>query len=540
MRLRTLAAPVLACLMLLALDAVVLGQEKTPEPEVAFKPTLVLRLKALDDLIGDLRYLAKTAGQDEIASQVEKALKQRTGEGGLEGLDTKQPIGAYAILDSKLDQSQVVVMLPIADEQKFMKLLENVDLKPEKQQDGSYKLEAPGVPVPLLFRFENKYLYGMAQFNKNASMPAKDKLPKPAAVLKGDGFLNMAVNVENLPNQVRKAALSILALQLGNIKDEAPPGATDKQKELWEATIDEVSNHLKSLIEEGRSLNVNVDVDKKKQDLSLTINVSGRKGSTLAKNIESLATAKGLGPALISPGAAMAGWVNLSLPESIRKPLAPAIDEALKIGVDKAKEQDKKAAEKASKAIAETLKAGVLDVAAELRGPNKNSKYAGVFAFRVKGGDVIEKTMKEIIADLPEAERKKIKIDADKLDNIAIHSAETKLDDKGKALFGEGPAYFAFRKDAAMLTLGEDALGELKKSLPATAKAGRLMHVEASLGKITALMTEVRGNAEETAKRVFKEKGSDKMTLSLTAGKELELKFSMKAQILAFFGDMGN
>jgi len=41
-----------------------------------------------------------------------------------------------------------------------------------------------------------------------------------------------------------------------------------------------------------------------------------------------------------------------------------------------------------------------------------------------------------------------------------------------------------------------------------------------------------------TAKQVFTEKGSDKMSFSLTAGQGLEARFAMKTAILAFAAKM--
>jgi len=540
MRWLTLKGLVLAGLILACPKASARDDEdkKSPEPGAAIKPALVVRIKGLEGLIGDLRYLAEKSGQEEIAKQVEGALKARTGKDGLEGVDTKKPIGVYATVDSKLDQSQVMVMVPIADEKTFLSFLEGLDQKPEKQQDGSYKLNVENVPAPIVFRFENKYLYAMAQFNKEAGLPAKGKLPRPEDLLKGEGLLSMAVNVEHLPKQVRKGAISALALQLGVMKDEPPPNSTEKQKALWEAAFDEVATQAKSLLEDGKSLTVKLDVDRKKNDFSLSMSLTGKSGTDLAKNIASLSKATGLGPSFVGPGAAMGAWINVALPESLRKPLAPVIDELLKKAVDEAPEKDRKAAEKALKALEKTLKAGALDGAVELRGPSKAGKYTGLFAMRVKDGAEVEKTFKSLLADAPEADRKKVKLDVDKVGDVSIHSAESKMDEKGKELLGDGPAYFAVRDDALMVSVGEGALDELKKAVAAKPKAGRVIHAEASLNKIAKLMAKDQPNAVASAKRAFTEKGSDKISFSVSADKGLEVRFSMKTAVLTFFGKM--
>src|SRR5262245_4304879 len=110
------------------------------EPGGPFKAAVVARLKALDELIADLRYIVKAAGREEEAKQIEGILKARTGPKGLEGVDTKKPIGLYAVVDKQLNQSQVMFLLPIADKKTFLTFLENLDLKPEEKKDGSYQL----------------------------------------------------------------------------------------------------------------------------------------------------------------------------------------------------------------------------------------------------------------------------------------------------------------------------------------------------------------------------------------------------------------
>src|SRR4051812_2324292 len=88
--------------------------DKGTEPPSSFKPMALMRVKALDDLAADLRYLFKQAGQDDVTKRLDEGMKQLTGPGGLQGLDTKKPIGLYATVSSKVDQSQVVLLLPVS------------------------------------------------------------------------------------------------------------------------------------------------------------------------------------------------------------------------------------------------------------------------------------------------------------------------------------------------------------------------------------------------------------------------------------------
>src|SRR6059058_3199935 len=132
MRLRTL--PLLA--LLLFVPALIADDK----PKA---PTLTVRLPALDDLIADLRYLADQAGRGEEAKQFEKLIKTLAGEKGIEGLDPKKPLGLYAYLGSAGIDSQVVLMLPIADQKAFLDRLDAFGIK-AKENKGPYEFQPKG------------------------------------------------------------------------------------------------------------------------------------------------------------------------------------------------------------------------------------------------------------------------------------------------------------------------------------------------------------------------------------------------------------
>jgi len=100
-----------------------------PAPEAkSDKPSLILRVAALDQLRADLRYLAELVGQKETAGQLDALLKAKIGDNGLEGIDTKKPLGAYGWVKSSYEDSPLVVMIPVTDEKAFLALLETLDV----------------------------------------------------------------------------------------------------------------------------------------------------------------------------------------------------------------------------------------------------------------------------------------------------------------------------------------------------------------------------------------------------------------------------
>jgi hypothetical protein len=511
-------------------------REKAPEPPASFKPAVVLRLEALDDLFADLRFVLEQAGQKQLGRGLKGVLESMTGPKGLQGVDTRKPIALYGTPASKLTESQAVLMLPIADEKEFLELLENLDFKTEKDGTGLYTVKIENVRFPILFRFANGYLYATPVFSKDSKLPGKDKLPTPATVLAGaSGVLSLTANLDRLPEQISKLAVSAAALQLGNLKDEKLPGETDAQQELRGAVLDEVASQVKSLLEDGGPAEVRLGIDRKKHELSLALTVAGKPDTVLAKNIAALARTKSLGAALAGKDSALGGFFNLSLPGDVVKKLGPAVDERFKKALDRLDDDTRDLLAPLAKALEATAKSGQLDVAVDVRGPRDSSKYTVVACGQVKDGDRIESALKKLVDKLPEEKRKPIKLAAASAHGVSIHRVEQhKSGAVAKAMLGDGPVYFVLRKDAVLVGLGDGALEALKSAVALEAKPASPLRLEVSLGRFANLVGRYQKGAETAAKAAFKDAGSDKVRLSVTGGKTLEVKLSVKSSVVNF------
>ncbi|MFM7148751.1 MAG: hypothetical protein ACKO23_02815, partial [Gemmataceae bacterium] len=270
------------------------------------KPVLLLRMKPLEELIADMRFLGSELGREQEGKQLEELLKAQTGPNGLEGVDARKPFGLFATVKPSLTQSEIVLLLPVADEKSFLAFLEKINFKPEKEADGVYNLQVENVPVPLMFRFSQGYLYGMAKLNEKMVLPPKDKIPDIAKLLgSGSGILSLTMNVDQLPPQVRKVAVSSSALLLGELKEKELPNATAKQKAVWEAILDEASRLAKSMLEDATRMELQFDLDRKARDVSLALSLEGKPDSTLARNIAGLAPATSVSAGLESRSAVM-------------------------------------------------------------------------------------------------------------------------------------------------------------------------------------------------------------------------------------------
>ena len=122
------------------------------------------------------------------------------------------------------------------------------------------------------------------------------------------------------------------------------PGETAAQKTFRAAVIDELAGRLKGLLNEGGDVTLRLDLDRKSPDLSLSLGLAPKPGSPLAADIAALAQTKSVAAGLIGGDAAVDGLVHVRLPEKLRQPLQPAVDDLAKTILGMAKNEGERQA----------------------------------------------------------------------------------------------------------------------------------------------------------------------------------------------------
>jgi hypothetical protein len=506
------------------------------------KPTLIVRVASIERLVNDARHLAELAGREEQAKQAEGFLKSMINEKGLQGIDTKRPTGAYGKLGRTVEDSEVVVLLPIADEKTFLDLLQSFGIKPEKGKDDVYSFTTPKlVALPVYFRFANSYVYATIH---NQAAIAKDRLLTPDKVLPaaGVGTMSLSLNLDQVPDGMKDLAIGESARFLAGLKEHGPPRETEDEKAIRVALLDEAAGDVKTLLQEGGELSLFLDLDRKAEELSLSARLTAKSGTKLAENLAELGRVKSLTAAVLGGDSAARFLVHVSLPERLRKALDPVVDDTFKKAVENERDPTKREhARKLLNALAPTLKAGELDQAFDLRGPSKDGLYGMIAALKVKDGLALEKTLKGLVKDLPAEARDRIKIDADKVGTVNVHRLEVadQLDKEAKQLFGANPVYLAFRDDAVFVTAGDQGQSLLKEALAREPRVAKLVDVEMSMARLVPLMAQDNPAAPKAAKEAFgTDKGGDRIRLTLEGGDALKLRLGVKAPLVKFFAQI--
>jgi hypothetical protein len=527
MRTRSWPCGALLCVLALAVSA----PSRAAEPE----PGLIIRVKSLDGLIEDAMYLAKAVGQEEKAKEIEKALLAQAGDKGLKGFDRTRPIGLYGTVGQFGIDSTVVAMIPVKDEDAVLGLLENLNVKAEKGDDGIYSVS--GGQVPVFFRFANNYAY-VTGLNKDAL--DKAKLAAPADVLPAHetAAVTVIARLDRIPEGIKKQAIDKMHDQIKEDQEKRKPNETEAQHALGVELGNETAQFIASVLQEGRTLEARLELDRAKKELVLQTSLDAVPDSKLATTLQHLGEQQSLFTGLAANHPALFVLGHLSLPQQSLKPLGEAIDDSIKQGL--AKESDKtkrEQAEKLARALVPTLKSGEFDGGVVLRGPSAGKTYTVVAGLKVKEGAALEKTLRQLIDDLPAEQRKAVHLDAAKAGEVSLHRidvAEHLGEDAKKAFGPEAEAYVAFRADAVLFALGVDALAALKEAVALEHRPAPYVLVDLAMAHLAPLMEKENPGAVKAAAEAFKEPGQDRVYFVVKGGKTLQMTFRLNPAVLSF------
>jgi hypothetical protein len=415
-------------------------------------------------------------------------------------------------------------------------------LNVKKNDDGTYTFTPPGAPVEGFFRFASKYCYMTAQ---TKSAIAKSKLLDPATVLPENlsAAFSVTVRFDRIPDEIKQIALSQLKNKMADEEGKKLPDETEAQRKLRLELLKEFSRRFTQLVRDGQALTFRFDVDRKANELVVDLNLTGKSGSKLAADIAELGQTKSLFAGSIGGDSAINLLVRASLPTDVQKALGPVIDEGIRQGLEKDKDEARREnARKFLAVLAPTLKSGDLDVMASLRGPTADKHYALLVGVKVKDGKAIDQAFREMVKTFKEEEQGKIKFDAEKMAGAKVHRFDITnkdIDEKSRAMFGEFPLYLAIKPDAAIFAFGEGGLAALKEAVAATPQEGPQFQLETSIKRLSIAMQrenpDVARLVEET---LAKGKDNDRIRISVTGGQSLRARFTMKAGVMKFFAQL--
>jgi len=518
-------------------------------------PAVLIRVQSINDLLKTADYV-RTLAPEEAGEQIKQGIDAIKAfiddKKGLEGIDVTKPIGAYITFKEDFGETPpIVILIPVADKDTVLKALEErLGLKVEKEKDGVFKTQAEQVPFPIYFRFANDYAY--VTINDSANIDAKS-LPKPADILVGkpEHIISASVRIDRLPEALKKMAIAAVENKLAEAKEAPLPNAPKSLIEFKDKAIDELVMNLKNILEGGEEASLLLNVDPKKDEVAIELEMKGTKSSQLAKDIKSIRDNKSVvGGALAFPDTALSLNVSVSLAASLKKMLPKVVDDAL----EEAKKQglipgdifDK--AEPLIKALLPTVKAGNLDLGIAMIGPDKSDKFTLLAGVKVVDGKKIEEAVKETVKkELPPEIADLFKLDAEKLsDGSMMHTVKLAdfIDEKTEKIVGKSDLHIVFRDDLMLVAIGPNAKEVLTKAVTSKPADVGVLQLKVSLARIVPIMGDNAAelsNAKKVAEKVFGKGGSkaDEIRLSVDGGDSLKIKLLAKGKAIQFLVELG-
>lgn len=512
-----------------------LPQPKLP-PESEDKPSLVVRVRPIQELLKDAGYVAKLVGQEEIFGAIEPGLAPI-----LEAIDGKKPIGFYARIRPAGIDSQGVLLLPIKSEKAFLGVLAQFGITPTQGQDGLNSVNVPGSPFLTIFRFANGYVYATVKNTPDAEAalnPAKMYRPESLFAADDASMISVTLNADAIPNALRLKALAGLEDGLRKVREnELPKEKNPIVRQFAETAAEEVAMKVQSLIVDAQTAIWRFDLDRAKEEMSLSFRLTARKGTELANDISTVGTGTGLGAGLAKDPSAAQGAVSIVVPTAMKKALAPVVDEFLDKAWRSAPANKQQDAKTLLEALGPTMKSGLLDGGFDLRGPGASNFVSLLAGFRVQDGDRVEEAIRKLYANLSPDEKRDVTLDIAKADGITIHGVTPKLDDNAKNMFGpQAKAYFAFRKDLALLAIGpeSEALPVLKDGLSANPTATKVVQGQVSMRNLAKLLEAKEPRVGEAARKAFPDSVRDTIRFEVSGGAALEARFSASSRLIQF------
>lgn len=528
MRMRTWALAAAA----LAAAAILPGRAAAQKPA---EPTLEVRLRSVNDLLDKAEYIGGLLDKDEPVKQARGLVKQLSTDGkGVEGIDPKRPFGAYAVLMQDVAASPVVVMVPVADQDRLLAALkERLQIVPEKEDGGTLKANVPLINE-VHMRFADDYLY-LARDAKH--LDAKALVTPKAFFAKDDGaVLSVTARFDRVPAELKTLVIGQFEHQVAEGLKKNEAGKPASQKKLEAILADAVVGSSKMLVDDGKELIFRVFADKKTDELSAEVGLTAKDGSPLAKNLAGLAGRTSVPAGIVAAkNPVVRGGAKLALTDDLTKRLGPVIDKLVEDAVEQS--GDREATRRVIGPLAATAKGGELDLAFALTGPDLKGKYAVVAAVMLKDPKELEKFARDVAPLLP-AEAAEVTFDVAKVGKFAVHKAVIKAanDDDFERVFGTKTVWVAVSDECVAVSVEEDG-SLLQAGLKAKAAAAPVFGVEVALAKAVPLFN--KDVKADEAKALVKDAfggdspaGKDTVAVTVEGGQQLTARVKVKGKVL--------
>ncbi len=500
-----------AALAALALLALPTSAAPVPLPNAKYEqPTIVMQALNGQKLLDSFRtYLKLNGATKEMLEKVEASIAQVLGEKGFAGIDMAKPIGGYAYLRAKAEESSFVLVVPVAAEKDALAFLARlkVDAKEESKPNGVYELRGgPFEAVPKVYlRFHDKHAY--VSINADSETLAdRDKLVPISRLVddKETAVFAATLTGKRMPKELTDQAYPLfdtMNKEVDRMLVNAPADMPKNFPPFLKEMLGWGRRSYDLMVSEGETLTGRLLFDAKTGDLDLEATLVPVAKSPLAADLLTYKPAKGRFQQLVTPEAVAGAWIVLPgpIPKSVRNSFGsfwaewvPMLgkETALPVELGALFETFGQIAQKA-------IAAGELDLGAAIFGPTKEGHYTTIAALGLDDVTPLVKLVLAVGKDLPKEFAEAIKLNAYKIGDVAVHTVDLeKLLPEGiRKVFGEKAALnVAVGSGGLFLAVGPNSQAELKRAMALKPAETRAFETRANMAKAKELIVAGGGN----------------------------------------------
>ncbi len=481
---------------------------------VAAQPLLVVSLKSVDDLLGDVRHVFEAGGTPQLAPIVDGMILQYTQGRGLIGVDRKKPLGAYASFGEP-NELQVVAFVPVANKDQFIELLAALigEVKEKKAEDG-FVVQREGGPIH--GRFKDDYCF----FATDAAL--LEQLADPFEVVNTRYDIAAKLDLSAVSPDVRDRFATQIEAAIRMAQQQAEQAQTEIERKLQQLAQHYFSEQIRMFVRGLKRVDIGLEIYSRKDVTFIEVVQEAIPVAELAATIEQVSKLSTRFAALVDTDAILTGEGVGVIRDGDKRMLTELIDllaGELKQQIEKAEklsaeEQSvaKSLVENLAGVLKATIKTGKSDCAVTVDVESGSKRLTGLAACQVAEGEKVSAVIEQL-GKLVKGRTGKVKVqvelDVAKHKGARIHkiSCGPITDPVAKQLLGEtGMLHVGVRDDLIVAALGQkgcdcvmDAFDKIEagseKKLPAAMLRLRL-------GKLLALVPE---QEEDQVTRLLRE-----------------------------------
>lgn len=518
-----------------------------PRPgDKAEGPAVIGQARSLNDLLQMTKTLVKNVAGDELYKQFEQHALPELDVKKLPGIDPKRPFGLYGTIDADLAKCRAVLLVPVTSEKDFMDMLDQFQIPTNKGKDpGTFEfVTPPDLPFPVAGRIHNGYAY-IAIGGMDALEPKVLLEPRDVINDKEKAIAFLAFRLDRVPAETKKALVGMLRERTEHL-DEAI--REPELKAAFTSARNLALRWMRMLAEEGKEIAFRLDADTKTGDVSLEMTVDGTPKSPLAETFAKRKPTQNAFASIAGPDTVQRLFISAPLfADEAKDALVKLIEYGQREagqGAGGSPPEVTALVDAMFKSLKATVGSGDMDLAAAVRGPNKDGFYTAVGAVHCKEGAQLEKAIRDAVKILPGQSASYFKFDAQKIGSLSVHEIDltAEAQDVAKAVFGSGnKGYFAFGKDALYASYGPDGLKLLKEAIEAKPGPAAVFDSSSDPKKAMALIKKIIPPDNPNRRGAFGIGAQESLVLGGTkvtveGGDRLKVRVQINVGSMIFFG----